>query len=625
MAQQPQDEQFVNVRKIGETGLQTFDDPQDIQDTDSPALLNVNFDDGAIGPRLGSVLYLAKPTGETGKPSQIMTPLNSLGVQFLIAIYGTNYYLLDPGYVINTPQWIKINGAFTPTLSGKYYGTANWNNGNGDDRYYFGNGTDDTVMWPQALNYLKVAAAAADATITLNDSTAFPATGTVVVKGSGSEFTLAYTANNTATGVLTLSGTVGQIVPINSAVTMAVIDKSGMKKGKVMAIFQRRLFVANSKGKETSLFYSTQDSPEDFTIGTVLQGGSVVITQGRGAIIDLRAFGQFLLIAQQSQLLQFSFQFTADQTGKIDVINPLISGFGMGPVSAALGVQSENSYFYPTLTQGVYQLSPTSTGSQTSAGVQNISDRIFGSLTESAFSWLPGRGALADRKLYFTATSLVTPTTVDPSTLTANLVMVYDMQRQAWTMYDNWNAADIKEYAGYPTFISIDDGGLYQAEQDYQDNRNGTALAYNAYFYTKRWDFGVPAMAKQVKYAFIQGNIDLGTTMYFDVLYNENGALGKQTYKIVGDSSKPYISIIPFSGLGYYPMGISTLSGIDATAVSSSGVFRVYLDLTNAYGFYTIQIKGYSVDAGSRWKVSGISLDPTLVQQIPTELVISPQ
>jgi hypothetical protein len=185
-------------------------DPQDIKDVESPDLRNISFDSGVVGPRNGTTLFVAAPVGETGTPTQLLTPKDSNGTSYLIAVYGTNFYLLDP----KNKAWIKINGAYSPSASGLFYGSASWNKGTGTDSFYFGNGVDFVMKWIPMLTYLATAAASADTQITVEDSTILPtASGSMIVVG-GTVVTISYNQTQ-AQIVLSANPTSGQTITLN--------------------------------------------------------------------------------------------------------------------------------------------------------------------------------------------------------------------------------------------------------------------------------------------------------------------------------------------------------------------------------------------------------------------------
>ncbi len=611
------DPEFLSIRRVGMGGLVTKSDPQDIADIESPDLRNIFFEGGFPSNRFGTTLQLAEPVGETGVPTQLLKGMASDGTQYLIALYGTNFYLYDSVNV----QWILLNNGLTPTLTQVPYGYASWPNGKQDDRLYFGNGTDDTIRWNMALGYLKNAAAAADGTITLKDSSRFPSSGNILVMGSSGVFALAYTANNTATGVLTITGTVGQVVNSGAAVTTPLIDASGVKKGKVFAKFQGRLIIANYKGAETTVNGSKQGDPETWTPGSNIGDPFTwSSTTGEGGVTDIEPFGLLLIIHQINMVQQLSIELNSSLNAQQIIVTPLTSGDNMGSISKALTIMINNALYYPTETAGVFQLVPAASGSLIAmTSVTMIGQNIYPTLTDPSFTFDSGKGEAYHQKLFWLCSNLVTSKTQDKTKLTNNLILIYDLIWNIWTIWDNINAADLKQFNGTLYFLCSDDGGLYYYDTtSFQDQRGGQNIGYTSYLSSKNWDFGKSANPKQTRFALVQGYISQNTVLNITAIFN-NGALANRSFKLAGTDK--IVNQVPVYGIGRASIGQNPLGGFQQGTI---GQFRVYLDLGYFLGGYTVQLKMQTQNIGDNFIITGLSFNPEEVMQVPSELVISP-
>lgn len=608
---------IVNKACLG--GLNTFDDPKDIADQECSELLNMIFDDGVIYPRQGTILHRAKPEGETSDPFQMLIATSSDGVDYLIVNYGLNFYLDDT----ENNQWVKLNQDYTPPTAGLFYGYANWNAGITDDRFYLGNGKDDVMKWIMAVSTLAVAAGAGDSTITLNDSVRFPATGTIIIKGSSGEFTAEYNDNDTETGVLTLTAPVGQIVPIGSTVTTPLIDMSTtIPKGKILITSAGRLFTMNSVGAENTINYSVSGDPEDYSV-TVSpnSGGFYTVYHGNGGIINATDFGEYLGIEKMDIILRFDFSYTADNSSFIVTASPIINGDNIGPVAAATTLSYMNVLYYPTLIEGIIAFSPQTTGSQTSSGLAILSQKI-NNLVLDEINFERARTAGGNQKLFWTCAQ---PVVGVPESFN-NIVLMYDLIRQVWTIFDNWNATDIKFVNDVQYYLSANDGGVYECNVDYQDFIGVNPIAYTTSATTKRFNLDKPDRLERCVYAYVEGYITLNTKFYVDVLFNENGTLGKQTYLI--DGADPIlVEASLLGGMGRFPMGIPLMGGLDLGSMqvlSQPVFFRAYLELSEAYRPHNVQLHFYSVASGSQYGISAYSLITVPEESIETNLVISP-
>lgn len=604
-------------------GISTYDDPQNIKDIELVDARNIIFDNGIISPRPGSEYILAAPIGETGSPTQMLVTSTSDGVDFLIGIWGIHFYLFDETNV----QWVLISGSVTPTISGAgvFYGSANWNKGKNNDIFYFCNGTDQFVKWQINIGYLTVATTAASTTLTL-DATRFPTGGgNIIIDNGGVLVTASYSAA-TATSI-TLTSPIGVIIPIGSIVTTSCVNVSGMKIGNILAKFTGRLFTTGGLNTETTLNFSKSANPEDFTLSADTQtGGSVTIVEGQGGITDLQSFGQFLTVYKRNTTFNFKIIIDDAQNSQIYEVDPLVFGSAMGPFKSYLNIAAENNYYFPTFSEGIFKASPTSTGTIASVDASSVSERVGGIIGDDGFTWLPGRVTVYDRKIIWLGSTLSTDTTNDAA-LTNDVCIVLDLRRDAWTVWDNWDAVDIKNINGDLYFITKSTGALCRAFPDlYQDfASSSTTIGYSTYALTKRFDLDLPSQVKTFDNAlYLQGYIDRGTTLYVDVLYNEKGGLGQQTYAIDG-SNQIYVSFPPLVTLGSDDMGIDPLGGTPVANTTPNGnLFRVYLDVSHAFGYNIVQLRFYTELLGSNWGVTLLGLAPVLEGQIPVELVISP-
>lgn len=599
---------FINIKPYGLGGLVTKYDPQDLDESQSPDLANVILDNGYVQPRYGSTLLLAAPTGETAKPTQLLVARTSDGTAFMISVFeGQRFYLLDP----QAPQWINITGTLTQTEA-LSYGSKSWNNNITDDRFYMGNGTDQNLKWLMFLSYLSVAALATDTTLTLTDTTHLAPTGTVLVNG----ISVAYTANAPLTGVLTLAAPVGTAIPNGTAVTNPITQLStdDSPAGSIFERFQGRLMITGGLNAENTLNGSVAGDPENFTTGADAGDAFLEqITDGNGNLTDLVNFGQFLLLCKEDSLNQLEITFSSDLTSQLLTIQPLVVGTSVGPTSSLLDMQSDNVLYFPSRQNGIYALNPATTGSNSSTDIQTISDNIYNTLVLPNWSFANGRGTVYDRKLWWLASTLDNQAANDQ-------VLIYDLVRQVWLLFNNWNAADIKEFSNQLYFISTDDGGLYFYDKtSYQDARGGSALEYEASHYSPRFDFGDPSNTKRQALIFLAGYIDIEADFYVDVLFNEGGSLAVVTYHIEG-SNASIVDIVPSAGIGFRPIGQAPIGGIVPTSI---GILKAYLDIPVSNAYFVVQVRLYSNDLNANWGVHLVGFNPEAVERVPPERIIS--
>lgn len=608
-------------------GLNTFDSSDDIQDIEISDVRNMVLDDGVLQNRKGSLQNISKPTGETASPFQILVATTSKGVDYMICNYGLNFYLND----FKNNQWIKLNTTYTPTTANIFYGSTSWNNGSKDDRFYFGNGVDDTMKWIMAVDTLKVATGAGDTSITLNKSTSFPASGNLIIQNGVTQVLLAYSANDTSTGIITV-GTVGTVIPAGSTVTVPIQDlnpASSVPKGKVFIKSFARLFVMNSVGFENKVNFSQSSNPEVFAVTTdMTSGGSFVLYAGVGGILGAADFGSYLLIDKQDIKHQVRQNISSDNANFVFQIIPVMSGDGIGPANQATILSYMNTSYYPTVGEGIISFSPAQTGASTTSGLVLLSQRINNLVTE-VLDFSIARTAGLGQKLYWSVSLPVigTPTVIN------NLVLMYDLVRaslnqpqSAWTIFDNWNAVDLKPVNGILYYLSASDGAVYKAYEGYQDATAGNPTPYTSMALSKRFNLNSPATLFKAQYIYLEGFISQSTKLYINVFDNEKGALGTQSY-IIDGNNKSLTSNAFSGGLGRFVNGLPLLGGIDFETIKNATqplFFRVYLEVSQAFREHNVQLQFFTNAMGSQWGVSTITLITQPETSIETALVLGP-
>jgi hypothetical protein len=324
---------FLNVRRPA-SALNTFDDPQDIADTEAADVLNMVFDRGYPQPRKGSFLAYSKPTGETNNLLNTIVFTTSNRLEYLVAIYAPNFYVYDS---VNS-LFVPINGGYTPSSANNTlpYGYTSWNNGVGDDRGYMGNGTDPTIRWTMALDHTSQSQSSSDTSITLNSVVQFPKTGgTVSIQVTGGFINATYTSITGNT--LALTAALGTAVGTGASVAICIQNMSG-----------------NWTGASTFLNLTTQAS--DTTI-TLLDGskfaGSGNISIYNGTTITPIAYssisGNVLTIADSGTVgavIPLGAPVVFNNTGVITVPPGKIFAKFQGRMIVGNSINMETTMFY---------------------------------------------------------------------------------------------------------------------------------------------------------------------------------------------------------------------------------------------------------------------------------------
>ena len=735
----PITQNWIEVRQPGMAGMNTIVDQHDIKDQEAVDLKNMVFDQGVIGPRQGSKLFAAKPTGETGTPLEIMIAKTSDGINYIIAVYtsGTttnNFYIWDSVY----SQWVSINGSYLPTFSAiTYFGNQSWDYGYGFDSHYFCNGYDDMCRWKMSMGYLSTTASATDTTLTLSDASRFfkysagisavnsdsttvaltaspqqnavytndwelgqmvyyvgssisgltsgtlyyavptayslPTNGvsanalgfatslanaiaktTISISGSPSNATVykaepitikdgssTYSAiyYDTTSTTLKLTAAFGSIANSGAVVVPTITDRLGMPKGNILTTWSSRFVVANSPattartwnsgsttfqtypaaptaivsptaipGSANTMWLSRTSSPEDYITNNadISSGGNQIFSDGDGNITDIKDFGQFPVVSKKNKQYQFSFIVNQNLSAQFPQITPIISGNGMGPISFKSSVKAMNSIYYPTNSNGFMKLTPTTTGTNSSTGIDVISYNI-NNLIQSGYSFTTSRGTFFNNKLIWTAKNPAIQDTM----------FVYDTIRNAWTKFDSWNPIDMA-VLGNNTFLFLSsiDGNLYQGFTGYTDNSNQYITSYT----TKLHNLGRSALPKTMDAIYVEGYMTQGTTIYADVLFNERGLLFSQTYTMKVNNQGFIFTNENIDALGMLPINQGILDSLTPSQIQSFGFFRTYLSVPNSYGLYAVQVTFRTKDPNCVWFMTGYAFNPKYIDIVPATM-----
>lgn len=606
MIKEKDTEKFLDIRNFTK-GWNVFDDSSMIDDGEVAEIKNATFDGGFISPRKGSELVTAKPDGESGDPLQVIVAKTSDGLEYLVTIYDNHFYLWHD----DNEEWLRINQTYVPAETDLPYGYVNWNNGRGDDRLYGCNGVDNYFRWDPCVTTSSGTNSLGATTFTVTDGTRFPSTGTLVIKGSGTEFTEAYTAR--VGNVFTLTNTLDETVPDGSSVTIMMVEKSAIETGKVVAKHQSRLFSMNYYGGETTIWYSVQGDPEDFSTGTGIEdAGTDVLSDGNGEIKGAHDFGEFLVIEKEDSYHAFKFVISDDLASKLSQIVPILSGQSIGPLSQLSTIKIQNTLMYPTRTQGFLSAIPTLSGTNTGVNLTILSQKIQPYVKQSV-DYDSCRGIGFDQKAIWAVA-------IEGGSANT-IILIYDILRNAWTKIErswavkDWAYKDKKLY-----YLDNSTGSIYQVfTEGYNDNNN----PYLTEFYTKRFDFGIMARPKVQDLIYVQGFMTPMTDLFVDVLFNESGTLQKQTFQINKDTENLLMSSPITDTSGNLIPGNVILGWVSINKIGNLSFFRCYLGINIGNGYYNLQCRVYQNKAAF-FGVTGMAFNPKEADLIPAEAVISP-
>ena len=594
--------EWISLRQIGQ-GWNAFDDPQDIKDQEIADVQNITFDKGYPAPRKGSTLKWEAPVGETNDLLALFAARTSDGTNYVIACYAPNFYFRDE----TNDQWVKINSTYTPsaTYKGLMYGYTNWNAGIGSDVLYAGNGTEDSIKWQICSAYVATAISGSVTSLVLDDSTKFPATGSIVIQNSGgTPYYTTYSANSSNTLTIpTYAGPVSQ----GAVVTSQIEDATTVAKGKIFTKYLGRLIVANQKEGECSLFGSDVGDPETFTPNTNADKAFFeVITDGVGGITGVDSFGEYLIVEKDDSMHKVLLTTAQDSDGasykRIDVF-PVASDVSMGPVQPWSIIKKNNLLYFATATEGVFQVDPQITGSQMSVDIQVLSQIIKPYIETIDFT--NTRTTSFNQKLLWSITS----------NSVGDGVLVYDLLRKTWTKFTNWNVKDWLVHNKKLHYGSRVDNNIYET---FMDAKVDGETPFEAYLTTKKFDFGKGCLPKTTSCVFAAGYISPQEVLFFDVILTTGDKVVTIPYSLSGNGDFVVVQIpqaLAMLMLGGWNLGEASLD-------STTGLFKVYFSIPSRYGFFTMQIKVHSKVNGTDWGLTGLGFAPWLEIKHPANMNI---
>lgn len=616
---------FIEFRQVA-GGVVTTGDPQDNKDDEVSDALNMIFRNGYPESRPGAKVKWFKPASETNSLLNLFRTRDSNGNEYPIAVYAPNFYVRDE---VNN-QWIKINHTYTPstTYITYPYSYVNWNQGRSKDVLYAGNGQEDCIKWQISMRYLTIAATIADSTLTIDDATFFPSTGSLVIKESGGNEIYA-TLSSKSGNILTLSAPIGTAVSSGAAVTFEITDMSAtLPKGKVMCKNGGRLFIANGRGSECTVSFSVVGNAEDFSTSTGATGsGFEVITDGERDITSLQDFGEYILIQKANSAVKLSFEINADLNAFTTKIVPVFQDVSMGPANSYCTIKKNNLLYFVTPKEGVYSMDPGITGQQTSVKTDVVSMPIQNYIT--TLDMTNSRATSFNQYLLWTAASQSV----------SDKVLVYDIVRSklkgkdVWTFFDDWQVQDWMVHNDSELlFADKQTGSIVQAfDSDYSDTLALNSPApYVTSFISSRYDHGFyqtsygstmnkyPSKFKRSDLLHVQGYMTVGT-IYVDIMYEENGKLQKITKSWSSVDDLVYQGLSP--ALAMMMLGLPIMGGTIIDDLDNLGIFNFYIPTPIKYGYTNITFKFYSNVAGLRWGLTGYGFNPMVQNGIPPQVI----
>lgn len=556
-------------------GWKTDRDSDDLSSSKSPDLLNVRFNGSHFRGAKGYSL-IGTRDNTAGEISAQYTYNRSDGKQRKVRVK-------DDGSTGVLQWWDTTNEEWYILLTGlttaKKMGFAEFNTST-TNNLIMCNGVDNLSKWSGATTRLTAAASGSSPTLDVEDTTDFPASGTIIYNGTEKAY-----SSKTATTFTASAGNWHASASTNDGVAQAVDDSThaALTKGNILLTAKDRLWIAGQPAAPTRLAYSDEGDAFTFTAGSDRDdSGSEDFFNIGGAITGLAEKGQEIIVLGKDGGDAFSFSYPTSTT-KAPNFREIFRTPGRGCLSPR-SVFKINSEVYFGSRNGIVSVADVE-GSE-KVFTKSITRDILPTLREYDFSEAAAMYHEAEDILLMSCKS-------DPDFPGNDVVIGIEFYRDkegndtfGITRFD-WpvNAFSILNNAdGVPEiyFGSSLEMNSFKGFDTYQNDEAPRNIKYA----TKRLNFGDPFQQKGTPKCAVKGYIKDGTDIDVSILYDA-GFKGEQTKTIESDGD--YVSDNVLNTIGAFALGTNPI-GATVDEVSELKAFLVYLDLGVDYTWSDIQL-----------------------------------
>lgn len=578
-------------------GLNTRIDTALLKENESPDLQNIVFDgQGSLAPRLGNEIF-GVATSATGKIRSTWTTNDFNDVEVPVRQVDNTTTSWIEYYNAQTATWENLDAGYTTghNLANAFYNYYS----------YFCSQKDHQRRWSgnnwRTSTYADSAYSRIDLSTSAVSALGFLSAGSVVINGtelyyssisatalSGITFT---TAINGGVGIAQLPTSAGEVpAPDGGWVSASNL----LPKGSMMYEMDAQMFVAGSSAVSGNVvYYSAVDQPTNYTISAVAGGGGTArYPETTGSITALTEFDEVLTVMKKDTIRKLIFNSVADGTaGALEIVDRknIITGSKIGAINNKSGARVENDVVFVSPAGWVKSLTRTQEGG---TQVGELSQKIRP--TVEGYDFTNSTGIYFDGKYYLACA------TSDSNF--NNIVLVFDYAFGAWTKFIGWNVSDWFIYNGNLYYGASNEIATYKALINYDDN----TYAYECYWTSKQFDFGIPSEQKRLRSIYVEGyiteNSKIGVSAFFD------GNTGAPNAKSINGDNTDYVNVIgtdTITTLGYNTWGLGTYGGGSGGSSYTLKKFRALLQYSGA-SFYNLQIKIGSQSAGYVWKITHI-------------------
>lgn len=575
------------------TGYQTKDDPNKVKNGDNPQGQNTFMNNGdRISVRdLGYEIF---PSTDTASSTvEAVTSLHTFrrrsGQNVLLRTHTTVIEWFDQ----TQETWENLASGYT---SGQVFGFADYNINTDQRSYtYFGNAVEPFSRWTGQYTHLNGALSGGEATIVVDDTTGFDASGSVRVCGT----TVTYT------GVTSVSFTGASGTPAcadNKGITQAVQTYANNPRGNIYLVANNRLFISGVASTTQAVFFSQYGDATDFvtqtlvTDGTAEDSGIFNLAEGGGGVTAMAQDENAIYIFKKSII------YKATLNDAIYTLQALKPFDGKSQTTGAVNQQSTfaggNGIFFITPDNQIMNL--TRVEQVDYPQIIPISDKIKPTTDAANFSL--STGIYWKNKAYISAKASSDSTVND-------VIFVYNFAINAWeSPITGWNVRDWAIYnngtAEALYFGHSNNPNTYKTNNVALDDIHGIAANWRS----KQFDFGglfpgAEMLQKEIDSVFVEGYISDNTSLTISLLLDEDGFTQTYSTTFVGTENSYIFNATEYNVFGFQPFGVERFGTNDN--FSNKKKFRIYLNKDFRHvPFYNAQIEFASDQEAAEWEVT---------------------
>ncbi len=459
-------------------------------------------------------------------------------------------------------------------------------------RVFFGNGTDNNMVWNAGTTTF---ASATAATITKQGTSTwadagFEATGSVIINGTTYTYT-GGTGTTTITGVAPDPTLAGHAVGsgIAQTVNTALATYSTTLKANIFFVYGGRL--ALSSTTTTQIKLSKVGDPTDFVTGGVGGTISVTIGDGAGPITAAAVYDDKVIVHKRNGVIFMSIS-QVDATTEITKIKPLVLRDSVGAASLHATAGAEDESYYVSSDLEFKAISRVLQDENSSPGSKSLSDSVDPTL----------------RQLIADATSVIFHEKQCYASLRSgsvnDTVMQYDVTQRTFYFHKKavgkWFTLDGELLFTSPTQIQV-----YKWSDSFEDDGGSVGYLWRGGRLNLEDEF-----RKKKLYVFASHmRMTQATVVSVQIDYNIDGALASYTFDVAGNgtsnSSGGYIISNQISATygtnpyGLVPYGGNTSANSEDTDLVEIIVFHTLPGISP----YDVTVQFSANNEGQRAKI----------------------